>query len=65
MTAVKQGESWEGYINQAVKEINDDKIYTLFFPYMGLKTHPKIEQHRQMADTLIKFINEHKLLPKE
>ncbi len=62
MSAVKPEESWEGYIKQAVAEINDVKIYTLFFPYMGLKTHPKIEQHRQMADTLIKFIEENNLL---
>ncbi len=62
MGAVKTDAPWSGYIKQALAEINDDKIYTLFFPYIHTNTHPKIHHHKQMADTLIKFIEKNNLL---
>ncbi len=57
MDAMREGSPWPGYIKKAVEEMNDPKIYTLFFPYMGKDGHPKVKDHREMADTLIHFIN--------
>ncbi len=62
MSAVKKGAPWPGYIKHALAEINDNKIHTLFFPYIGLKTHPKIKEQKEMSDILIKFIENNKLL---
>jgi hypothetical protein len=62
MSAVKKGAPWSGYIKKAVEEINDNKIYTLFFPFLKLKTHPKIKEQKEMADILIKFIDDNRLL---
>ena len=62
MEAVKEGLPWRGYIKTAVSELNDDKIYTLFFPFQDTGLHPKIDEHQKMAEQLIKFIEDNGLL---
>ena len=57
MDATKTGSPWPGYVTQAVKEIHDPEIYTLFFPYINKAGHPRVKDHRIMADTLIHFID--------
>ncbi len=57
MDAVREGSPWPGYIREAVKEMNDPSIYTLFFPYLQKDGHPKVKDHRVMADTLVHFID--------
>jgi len=57
MDATKEGSPWPGYVRQAVEEMNDPQIYTLFFPYIQKDGHPRVEDHRVMADTLIHFID--------
>ncbi len=59
MDATREGSPWPGYVREAVREMNDPDILTLFFPYIGKGGHPKVEDHRVMADTLIRFIDEH------
>jgi hypothetical protein len=61
MDAVKKGSKWPGYIEQAVKKMNDEKIYTCVFPYINKDGHPKIKDHKVMADSLINFIDRNKL----
>lgn len=56
MDATKEGSLWPGYIQQAVKELNDKKIFTHFFPYKKTKGHPSRREQKQMADSLIEFI---------
>ncbi len=58
MDATKENSVWPNYIKNAVAQLNDSKIYTLFFPYTGIKTHPKKNEHKAMANILIKFIDE-------
>jgi enterochelin esterase-like enzyme len=59
MGAVKPGSPWPGYINSAVATLNDQKIYTHFFPYVGSSGHPNLAEHRAMASGLISFIDQH------
>ena len=47
-----------GSISSAVKILDDSNIFTCFFPYQGKGGHPKVEDHINMADILIKFIED-------
>lgn len=58
MSATKEDKPWRGYIKQAVQNMEDPKIYSLFFPYKGNFTHPLVEEQKQMADSLIRFIDD-------
>jgi hypothetical protein len=59
MSAVKQGSPWPGYIEKAVSVLNDDKVYTHYFSYIGGNGHPNVAEHRRMANSLITFIDKH------
>ena len=58
MDAMKEGSPWPGYVSEAVVEINDPKIMTLFFPYMNKGGHPRIKDNQVMAESLINFIED-------
>jgi hypothetical protein len=62
MDATKAGSPWPGYVTTATKELNDQNIYTLFFPYMNKGGHPRRADNVVMANILIKFIEDKKLL---
>ncbi len=53
MDATKEGSPWPGYIESAVRAMDDERIDTLFFPYKGTAGHPHPEDHRKMADLLV------------
>ena len=57
MDATRKGSPWPGYIEKAVKNMNDSRIYTHFFPYKETPGHPKIAEQKAMADELIDFID--------
>jgi hypothetical protein len=57
MDAAKKGSKWIGYIEKAVTNLNDKKIFTHIMPYIQGTTHPSIKNHEEMADSLIQFIN--------
>ncbi len=57
MTATRKDLPWRTYVKEAVKNMNDDRICTYFFFYKGGYMHPKEEEHRRMADSLIRFID--------
>ncbi|MBS7562971.1 electron transporter RnfD [Mucilaginibacter sp. Bleaf8] len=57
MDATREGAPWPGYVSQAVKNINDAKIYTLFFPYKNTGGHPNAKEQQAMANDLIAFID--------
>ncbi len=59
MDATQTGSPWPGYIEEAVKQLKDRKIYTHFFPYKNTPGHPKVPEQKQMADDLITFIDQH------
>ncbi|NPA35259.1 MAG: SGNH/GDSL hydrolase family protein [Chlorobi bacterium] len=56
MDITKKGSPWPGYVSKAVEQLNDNKIMTLFVPYKKTPGHPKVEEQKAMADTLVKFI---------
>lgn len=62
MDATKKGSPWPGYVSKAVNEMNDSRIYTLFFPYMEKGGHPRRPDNQEMAKQLISFIEQNKLL---
>ena len=52
------GESpWPGYVQQAVKHMNDTRILTHFFPFNYTGKHPKAKEQQAMADELTAFID--------
>ena len=57
MDATQKGSPWPGYIEAAVKEMHDQKIYTHFFAYKNTPGHPKIGEQKAMAEDLIGFID--------
>lgn len=56
MDATAEGSKWPEYIRNAVTQLNDDKIYMHFIPYKGTSGHPNVEEQRDMARSLIGFI---------
>lgn len=59
MDATREGSPWPGYISEAAHQMNDQKIFTHFFPYKNTPGHPKKKEQQAMADSLIRFIDEH------
>lgn len=57
MDSTQDGSAWPNYVTKAVEKLNDKKIHTHFFKYKNTKGHPKVEEQKQMADSLIAFIN--------
>jgi len=58
MDAVKPESPWRGYIEKAVASLHDKKIYTHFFPYKNTPDHPDVTEQKQMAESLVRFIDE-------
>jgi hypothetical protein len=56
MDATREGSPWPGYIEKAVSQLNDKKVYTHFLPYKKTGGHPKVAEQKAMADDLIQFI---------
>ena len=56
MDATKNGSLWPGYVQKAVQNINDNKIYTHFMPYEESAAHPNVKQQINMSESLIQFI---------
>jgi hypothetical protein len=56
MDATKEGSAWPSYINEAVKQASDNKVFSHFFPYMNKGGHPRKEDNELMAESLISFI---------
>ncbi|NGM60432.1 SGNH/GDSL hydrolase family protein [Sphingobacterium sp. SGG-5] len=45
-------------IEDAVDGMDDDKVYVHLFAYKGTSGHPNVSEHREMANSLISFIEE-------
>jgi len=56
MDAAKEGSKWIEYIKTAVANLNDKKMYTHFMPYIEASAHPSIQDQKEMANSLIQFI---------
>ncbi len=57
MDATREGSKWPGYIKQAVERLNDNKLYTHFFPFKDTPGHPSVKEQEEMANSLVQFID--------
>lgn len=57
MNTTQEGSSWPGYVEKAVSDLHDKKVYTHFFKYKNTPGHPRVKDHQLMADSLIHFID--------
>lgn len=58
MDASKEDSKWIGFIKTAAANLNDNKTYTHFMPYIEAKAHPSIKDQEEMANSLIQFIED-------
>ncbi len=58
MDATKEGSKWPDYVKKAVENLQDKKIHTHIFEYKNTPGHPKVNEQKAMADSLIAFINQ-------
>ncbi len=58
MDITKEGSKWPSYVEKAVSILNDTKIYTHFFNYKNTPGHPRVDEQKQMAESLIAFVNQ-------
>ena len=56
MDAARVDSPWPGYVEEAVKRLNDSKMHVLIFPFKNTPGHPKAGEQKEMADQLIAFI---------
>jgi len=56
MDATREGSPWPGYIRNAVSQFKDPKIHLHFFKYKNTDGHPKVSEQKEMAESLIEFI---------
>ena len=56
MDATKDGSLWPGYVQKAVASLKDENVYTHFMPYEESTAHPNVQQQKNMANSLIDFI---------
>ena len=56
MDATKDGSLWPGYVQKAVASLKDKNVYTHFMPYEESTAHPNVQQQKNMANSLIDFI---------
>ncbi len=56
MDITRKDSPWPGFVEQAVEQLNDKNIQTLFVPYKKTPGHPRIEEQQIMADKLVELI---------
>jgi hypothetical protein len=59
MNVTQKGSAYPGYVEKAVAQLQDKKIFTWFAPYKNTPGHPKTAEQKVLADGLIKFIDQH------
>ncbi|PTN08299.1 SGNH/GDSL hydrolase family protein [Mangrovibacterium marinum] len=59
MDATREGSPWPGYVEQAVAQLDDPRIFTHFVPFKNTGGHPNIAEQQAMAQSLIGFMDEH------
>ena len=59
MDITKKNSPWPAYVIEAVRELNDQRVFTYIAPFKGTKGHPKVKEHKLLAEGLISFINDH------
>ncbi len=55
MDITRAGSPWPGYVTRA-KELCNDHVHTLYVPFKNSPGHPKVDEHKIMAEALTGFI---------
>jgi hypothetical protein len=58
MDITRKGSPWPGYVQEAVNQLHDKNIYTLFVPYKNTPGHPGKKEQQVLADSLIRVIRD-------
>jgi len=58
MDATQKESKWPGIVEGAVKSLNDDKLFFLFFDYIDKPGHPRVSDNKLMSQRLIEFIED-------
>ena len=56
MDITRKGSPWPGYVKEAVRQLHDSAVYTLFVPYKNTPGHPSRKEQKILADSLIQKI---------
>jgi hypothetical protein len=56
MDITREGSPWPGYVEKAVKELDDNMLYTHFFKWKDTDGHPTVREHQIMAQDLSQYI---------
>jgi Carbohydrate esterase 2 N-terminal/GDSL-like Lipase/Acylhydrolase family len=59
MDITRKDSPWPGYVERAVAQLQDRKIFTYIAPYKETPGHPKVKEQQMLADGLIHFIDQH------
>jgi hypothetical protein len=59
MDITRKDSPWPGYVQKAVGQLKDRKIFTFFVPYKETPGHPKTPEQKALASALIRFIDKH------
>jgi Carbohydrate esterase 2 N-terminal/GDSL-like Lipase/Acylhydrolase family len=57
MDITSTNSAWPGYVTAAASQLKDTNIFTLFVPYKNTPGHPRTDEQKILADSLIKFID--------
>lgn len=57
MDVTSEGSAWPGYVTAAAKQLGDKNIYSFFVPFKNTGGHPKTNEQKILADSLIGFID--------
>ncbi|TVZ07712.1 GDSL-like lipase/acylhydrolase family protein [Cellulophaga sp. RHA_52] len=57
MDATKENSKWMNFISKTAAKIADKNVYTHFMPYKNTPGHPSINEQKEMAKSLIAFID--------
>lgn len=56
MDITGEGSKWPGYVRKAISNINNKNVGYCFVPYKNTPGHPKIEEQKIIADSIISYI---------
>ena len=56
MDITAKGSPWPEYVEKAVLQLKDNKIFTYFAPFKNTEGHPETREQKELAEGLINFI---------
>ena len=59
MDITREGSPWPGYVQKAVGQLDDKKVFVYIAPYKNTGGHPTTAEQKVLADGLIDFIDKH------